>query len=92
MIIFWRTYKGHQQVFIYDLRPSNNTPLLKIDSNGYQVEKNTVSVGFMDKGNCIYTAGEDKMIKIWDLRFDLINFILTRFMSLFLTERFNKIF
>lgn len=30
--------------------------------------KNTVSIGFQEKGSWMYTAGEDKTLKLWDMR------------------------
>ena len=32
------------------------------------VVKNTIAIGFKDKGACMYTAGENKTIKLWDMR------------------------
>ena len=33
------------------------------------ITKNTTSIGFQDKGNWMYTGGEDKIIRLWDMRF-----------------------
>jgi G protein beta subunit-like protein len=56
---------------IYDTNASSNIqPLLNIDSGS----KNTVGIGFHEKGHWMYTAGsEDKALKIWDFRSRLIN-------------------
>ena len=35
--------------------------------------KNTVSIGFQEKGEWLYTAGEDKILKIWDIKSRHIN-------------------
>ena len=54
---------GFQHVSIYDfLNPS---------SSNYNVEgtvKNTIAIGFNENGNWMYTAGEDKTVKLWDMK------------------------
>lgn len=63
-------FKGYQQVCIYDINSSSAQPLLCVEGT----VKNTVSIGFSEKGLWMYTAGEDKTVKIWDMRFIYINF------------------
>ena len=59
--------KGYQQVCIYDVNANNQSQaLLSVEGT----VKNTVAIGFQDKGLWMYTAGEDRTIKIWDMRFD----------------------
>jgi WD40 repeat protein len=55
---------GHQQVCIYDIQSNNQNLLMNLDT----VVKNTVAIGFKDKGATMYTAGENKTIKLWDMR------------------------
>lgn len=70
--------KGYQQVCIYDVNANNqSTALLSVEGT----VKNTVAIGFQDKGLWMYTAGEDRTIKIWDMRFDL--FFKTTILSKF---------
>lgn len=44
---------------------NNQSSLLSLDG----IVKNTVAIGFQEKGCWMYTAGEDKTVKIWDMRF-----------------------
>lgn len=44
---------------------SSQQPLLCVEGT----IKNTVAIGFVEKGVWMYTAGEDKTVKIWDMRF-----------------------
>ena len=55
---------GYQQVSIYDTTSNNQNALYTLDS----IMKNIVSVGFQEQGSWMYTAGEDKTIRIWDMK------------------------
>lgn len=55
---------GYQQVCIYDIQSNSQNLLMNLDG----VSKNTIAIGFKDKGTCMYTAGENKSIKLWDMR------------------------
>lgn len=61
--------KGYQHVSIYDVNSSNQQAVLNLDGTS----KNTVSIGFQEKGEWLYTAGEDKILKIWDIKSRHIN-------------------
>jgi hypothetical protein len=39
-------------------------------SNLEGIFKNTNAIGFQDKGAWMYTAGEDKTIKLWTMKYD----------------------
>jgi G protein beta subunit-like protein len=56
--------KGYNQVLIYDTMSNNNQALLNVEG----VHKNTLSIGFQEQGHFMYTAGEDKTVKLWDMR------------------------
>jgi len=60
---------GYQHVSIYDVMSSNQQALLNLEGTS----KNTVSIGFQEKGEWLYTAGEDKILKIWDIKSRHIN-------------------
>ncbi len=57
---------GFQRVSLYDISipatVSNNQRLIE------GTLKNTVSIGFQEKGLWMFTAGEDKTIKLWDMK------------------------
>lgn len=55
---------GYQHISIYDTISSSQTPTYTIDS----ILKNVVSIGFHDHGNWMFSAGEDKTVRIWDIR------------------------
>lgn len=55
---------GFQHVSIYDILSSNQQPIVSLEG----ISKNTVSIGFQDKGAWLYTAGEEKALKIWDIK------------------------
>ena len=67
--------KGYQHVSIYDTTgassQSNNQAIFNLEG----IAKNTVSIGFQDKGSWMYTGGEDKVIRLWDMRFDFAFYI-----------------
>lgn len=52
---------GFQHVSLYDINSNNQK---QIDGT----IKNTVSIGFQEKGLWMYTAGEDKTVKLWDMK------------------------
>jgi target of rapamycin complex subunit LST8 len=60
---------GYQHVSIYDIRGHNEEPYYTLDG----LSKNTVSIGFEEHGRFMYTAGEDKSLKLWDMRSSHIN-------------------
>ncbi len=51
------------------MNSSNQQAVLNLDGTS----KNTVSIGFQEKGEWLYTAGEDKILKIWDIKSRHIN-------------------
>lgn len=55
---------GYQQILIYDTMSNNTQHLINIDGT----VKNTLAIGFHERGNFMYTAGEDKTVKLWDMR------------------------
>src|SRR5690349_18742179 len=55
---------GYQHVSIYDTMSNNQQPIYNLEGTA----KNTVSIGFHEKGAWMYTAGEDKTIRIWDMK------------------------
>lgn len=66
--LYWCYLEGYQQVCIFDINSTNSfdkqQPLLSVEGT----IKNTVAIGFCEKGLWMYTAGEDKTVKIWDMR------------------------
>jgi len=60
---------GYQHVSIYDTMSQNQDPIYNLEGT----VKNTVSIGFQEKGSWMYTAGEDKTLKLWDMRSKYIN-------------------
>lgn len=55
---------GFQQVSIYDTMSNNQNAIYSVDGT----VKNTVSIGFENKGSWMFTAGEDKTVKLWDMK------------------------
>ena len=49
---------------MYDLK--SNNPNAVIDYEG--IPKNVTSIGFQEDGKWMYSGGEDKLVRIWDLR------------------------
>jgi hypothetical protein len=45
---------------------NNNQPLLNVEGT----VKNTHAIGFQEQGHFMYTAGEDKTVKLWDMRLE----------------------
>ncbi len=60
---------GYQHISIYDITRNNPLALCQIDG----AARNTVAIGFQNKGSWMYTAGEDKILRIWDMRGHTIN-------------------
>ena len=48
---------------MYDINSNNQK---QIDGT----TKNTVAIGFQEKGLWMYTAGEDKTVKLWDMKYN----------------------
>lgn len=55
---------GYQHIRMYDVNSSNANPVINYDG----VSKNVTSVGFQEKGKWMFTGGEDKSVRIWDMR------------------------
>jgi target of rapamycin complex subunit LST8 len=68
---------GYQEVSIYNINSdaSDQQALHTLDG----ISKNTVSIGFHENGSWLYTAGEDKTLKIWDLKLVSNSFHFKRF-------------
>ena len=60
---------GFQHVSIYDTMSQNQEAIYNLEGT----VKNTIAIGFQDKGAWMYTAGEDKHLKLWDMKSRYIN-------------------
>ena len=54
-------------VSIYDTMSNNQQAIYNLEGT----VKNTIAIGFEDKGAWMYTAGEDKTLKIWDMKYNI---------------------
>lgn len=55
---------GYQHIRMYDIPSANANPVINYDG----VSKNITAVGFQEKGKWMFTGGEDKTVRIWDMR------------------------
>jgi WD40 repeat protein len=55
---------GYCHVAIYDIKTNEPNPIFVLKD----VNKNVVSIGFNNKGTWMFTGGEDKTLKIWDMK------------------------
>jgi G protein beta subunit-like protein len=55
---------GYQHIRMYDVNSTNPNPVINYDG----LSKNVTCVGFEKTGKWMFTGGEDKTAKIWDLR------------------------
>jgi G protein beta subunit-like protein len=55
---------GFQHVSIYDTMSNNPHAICQLEGT----TKNTIAIGFQEDGNWMFTAGEDKALRIWDMR------------------------
>ena len=55
---------GYQHIRMYDIPSANANPVINYDG----VAKNITAVGFQEKGKWMFTGGEDKTVRIWDMR------------------------
>ncbi|XP_065846599.1 target of rapamycin complex subunit lst8-like [Oscarella lobularis] len=55
---------GYQHIRLYDVNSSSSNPLINYDG----LTKNVTCIGFDSTGKWMFTGGEDKTAKIWDLR------------------------
>lgn len=56
---------------IYDPMSQNEDAIYSLEGT----VKNTIAIGFQEKGAWMYTAGEDKTLKLWDMKSRYINCI-----------------
>jgi len=55
---------GYQHIRMYDIPSSNPNAVINYDG----ISKNVTAVGFQENGKWMFTGGEDKSVRIWDLR------------------------
>lgn len=60
---------GFNHVSIYDTMSQNQEAIYNLEGT----VKNTTAIGFEEKGSWMYTAGEDKTLKLWDMKARYIN-------------------
>lgn len=64
---------GYQQIQLYDTMSNNTQSLFNFEG----ILKNTNAIGFSNTGSFMYSAGEDKHVKLWDMRARQINSYLS---------------
>jgi WD40 repeat protein len=74
---------GYQRVSFYNISKESNQPIVILNKENSNLNKNIVSIGFQNKGHWIFTAGEDRTIKIWDMMYAPIQARIS--LSLFLS-------
>ncbi|CAF4620051.1 unnamed protein product [Rotaria sp. Silwood2] len=55
---------SYQHIKMYDLMSNNPNPVMKLD----QLQKNIVTLGFSDDRQFMFSGGEDRFVRIWDMR------------------------
>jgi len=55
---------GHGHVRLFDVNSQNASPVLSFDEH----KQNVTGIGFQREGKWMYTASEDGLVKIWDMR------------------------
>jgi len=55
---------GHGHVRLFDVNSQNPSPVLSFDEH----KLNVTGIGFQSEGKWLYTASEDGLVKIWDMR------------------------
>ena len=55
---------GFQHVSVYDTMSNNQHAIFNVEGT----VKNTVAIGFNETGSWMYTGGEDKTVKLWDMK------------------------
>ena len=55
---------GYQHIRMYDIPSGNPNPVINYDG----VSKNVTAVGFQEDGKWMFTGGEDRSVRIWDMR------------------------
>jgi len=55
---------GYQHIRMYDIPSGNPNPVINYDG----ISKNVTAVGFQENSKWMFTGGEDKSVRIWDMR------------------------
>jgi G protein beta subunit-like protein len=55
---------GFQNVSVYETMSTNQHAIYNVEGT----VKNTIGIGFSENGSWMYTGGEDKSVKLWDMK------------------------
>lgn len=61
-------HKGYQRVSFYKFNSDDERPVVVLNKENSNLLKNIVSIGYQEDGSWVFTASEDKTVRLWDMR------------------------
>ena len=61
-------HQGYQRVSFYKMNSDDERPVVVLNKENSNLLKNIVSIGYESSGSWVFTASEDKTVRLWDMR------------------------